>query len=159
MERRDRAVNEAQAEVISRRRKQQADGLEVESRAEAAAFEKRRLAEARKAEFAERSRVRNELGWEDWLSLAEETTARLEAGATVEEARAAYRRRRDEILNRQAALMDFRLYWDALTATLEGRPKVLIDTGKSPIRRWLWVGPEGPPRPAPRDKKEEKGEP
>jgi hypothetical protein len=161
MEKRDQRINEAQADQIARRLEQKARSQEIVRRAEAAAFEKVRLAQARKEEFAQRSRVRNELSWPDWLKLAEETNARLEAGESMEEAQKAYRRRRDEILDRQAALMDFRLYWDSLTATLTGRPKVLIDTDGVPTRRWLWPGPSEPAPlpPPPRGKREEKGEP
>ena len=57
--------------------------------------------------------------------------------------------------------MDFRVYWDALTAALAGRPKVLIDSDRVPMRRWLWPGPAAPAYvpPPPRGKKEDRGEP
>ena len=40
----------------------------------------------------------------------------------------------------QAALTDFRLYWNALTQALSGRDKVLLDTDRLPGRRNLLFG-------------------
>ncbi len=43
----------------------------------------------------------------------------------------------------QAALTDFRLYWDALAQALAGREKVIIDADKVPGRRHLlFLDPE-----------------
>jgi regulator of protease activity HflC (stomatin/prohibitin superfamily) len=150
MELRDRRINEAEADRIARKREQQARGQEVIRRAEAARFEKIRLAEARRSEFLARYRARSELSWADWWKLAGEMHARLEAGVPVEKVKEEYRQRRAEILSRQEALTDFRLYWDSLTLALSGRPKVLIDSDKVPTRRSLWLVPFEPPAvPAP----------
>src|SRR5262249_9107615 len=62
-----------------------------------------------------------------------------------------YVRRRGEALAAKAALVDFRLYWEALSAALAGRDKVIVDADKVPGRRHLWlVAPEllRPPAPA-----------
>jgi hypothetical protein len=41
-------------------------------------------------------------------------------------------------------LMDFRAYWDALSAALANREKIIIDADKVPGRRNLWLVPLGP---------------
>ena len=57
------------------------------------------------------------------------------------------------------AQTDFRLYWDAITAALTGRDKILMDTDKVPGRRNLWLMPleslRLPPPRATRDAAEE----
>jgi hypothetical protein len=53
-----------------------------------------------------------------------------------------YQRRRGEALAVQAALTDFRLFWEALAGALAGRDKVFVDADKVPGRRTLWLLPE-----------------
>ena len=60
------------------------------------------------------------------------------------EVEAEYHRRRDEALAMQKILTDFRLYWDALSAALSNRDKIVIDADKVPGRRSLWLIPPGP---------------
>jgi Cu+-exporting ATPase len=151
MELRDRRVNEAEADRTARLREQQARSLEVIRRAEAARFEQVRLAQARQEEFRARWRVRMQLSAADWLTLAGEVYDDLAAGVPKDQARERYRRRRQELQQRQAELVDFRLYWDGLSTALTGRPKVLIDAERLPGRRALWLVPFEPmPAPLPR---------
>ncbi len=58
MELRDRRINEAQADRLSRRREQDVRGLQTIRQAEAARFEKIRLARARQVEFLSREQAR-----------------------------------------------------------------------------------------------------
>ena len=44
----------------------------------------------------------------------------------------------------QAALTDFRLYWEALATALTDRDKVIIDAENVPGRRHLWLMPRMP---------------
>ncbi len=151
MELRDRRINEAEAERIARLREQEARKLEVECRAEAEKFEKVRLAQARQAEFQARLRARTQLSWSGYLELARQVADDLAAGKSKDEARLRYRQRRQEMLRRQADLVDFRLYWEGLSEALAGRPKVLIDAERLPTRRALWLVPFEPaPPPLPR---------
>jgi hypothetical protein len=163
MELRDRRVNEAEADHVARRREQLARSEEVVRRAEAAKFEKVRLARARSNEFVVRYKARSELSWSNWFRLAQEMSALLEAGWPVEKVKEAYKERRREVIEQQEALVDFRLYWESLTAALAGRPKMLIDSDKVPTRRSLWLVPFEPaPYPVPprgRRQEPEKGEP
>jgi hypothetical protein len=122
-------------------------------RAEAAKFEKVRLAQARHEEFLARFRARTQLSWRDWLKLAGEVYNDLAAGSAKDVAVERYRQRRKDLLQRQAELVDFRLYWDGLSTALGGRPKVLIDAERLPTRRALWLVPFEPgtaPVPVPR---------
>jgi hypothetical protein len=62
----------------------------------------------------------------------------------LREAQRRYHDRRADAVARQAALTDFRLYWDALTAALNGREKVVVDADKVPGKRHLWLTPFEP---------------
>ena len=48
-----------------------------------------------------------------------------------------YVRRRREKIAAQAALTEFRLFWDSLSRALAGRDKIIIDAEKVPGRRHL----------------------
>jgi Cu+-exporting ATPase len=150
MELRDRYVNQAETDRLRARREQEAKGLETVREAMAQAYEKVRLAKARQAEFHARLAARLRPGWRDELGLLGEVFAALSAGRAKDEVVQEYRERRRELIARQIELIDFRLYWDGLTAALAGRPKVLIDSDRLPARRHLWLVPfEPPPLPAP----------
>ncbi len=144
MERRDREVNQAQADRTRRLRDQEARSLELVRQAEAEKFERVRMAEARRAEFVARQRARARLGWAEECGLFAEAVGEVLNGQPASQAGEAYRRARRERLARQEALTDFRAYWDALTASLVGRAKVLVDTEKLPARRSLWLVPFEP---------------
>jgi Cu+-exporting ATPase len=79
---------------------------------------------------------------------AEMRTATADRDATTRLARA----ERDAFLARlevrkeSPELTDFRLYWEALTAALKGRDKVVVDTDNLPVRRNLWMMPFEPLR-------------
>jgi Cu+-exporting ATPase len=144
MEMHDRLINQAQADRITRRREQEARSLQTVRQAEADRFEKVRLARARTGEFLARNAVRSRLSWRDEGELVWEAYELLAAGRPREEVRREYRERRKDLLERQAALTDFRLYWDSLTQALAGRSKVLIDADRLPGRRSLWLVPFEP---------------
>jgi hypothetical protein len=59
------------------------------------------------------------------------------AGQDPAEVYTAYEKRRTEAQAAQAALVDFRLYWEALGRALQGREVVLVDADKVPGRRQL----------------------
>ena len=61
-----------------------------------------------------------------------------------EEVERAYLRGREEAVKQQAALTDFRLYWEMLAAALSGREKVIVDADKVPGRRHLFLVPLEP---------------
>jgi hypothetical protein len=65
-------------------------------------------------------------------------------GRSAAEVGEEYLRRRDEALSQQQALMDFRTYWETLSAALSGRDKIILDADKVPGRRNLWLLPLPP---------------
>ncbi len=149
MERRDREVNQAQTDRIRRLRDQEAKSLEIVRLAEAERFEKVRLAKAKQLEFRARQQARATLSWTDEVRLLWQATEEHQHGASTATVWANYRQARRELVARQAALVEFRTYWDTLTQALAGRPKVLVDSDQLPGRRSLWLVPtEPPPMPA-----------
>ncbi|MGL4551450.1 MAG: HAD-IC family P-type ATPase, partial [Gemmataceae bacterium] len=137
-QRREQMVNQAKASALASKRRQEAEGLHLVRRAEAERYERIAQAEARRAEFTARLSARR-LSWADEAELF----GALLSGTLDGPGYAAARRARAES---NAALTDFRLYWESLSAALSGRPKFLIDSDKLPGRRTLWLVP---PPPAP----------
>jgi Cu+-exporting ATPase len=146
MERRDRQVNEAEADRKLRVRTQEGRNLEIVRKAEAERTERIRLAEARLAAFRARYEQRSRLPvtmecqliWNAWLAVR--------GGQPAKDAARDYHQHRRAALAVQATLTDFRLYWDAIGSALAGREKVLIDSDRVPGRRTLWMLPIEPLR-------------
>jgi Cu+-exporting ATPase len=144
MEKRDRSVNEARADALRQERKQEAESLKTVRDAEAEKYAKIAAAQAQHDAFMARYQARTQ------LSLKQE--GRLLLGAlelslqdrSPEEVERAYLQSRDEALKQQAALTDFRLYWEMLAAALSGREKVIVDADKVPGRRHLFLVPLEP---------------
>jgi hypothetical protein len=144
MELRDRRINEAEADRLSRRREQEARSLQTIRQAEAVSFEKVRMARARQVEFLARHGARSGLSWREEWELFWELVNDLATGRPVEEAKQEHRQKRRDAIARQEALTDFRAYWDSLTTALAGRPKVMVDAERLPGRRSLWLVPFEP---------------
>ena len=136
-QRRDQLVNQAKAGSIVLKRRQESENLQAIRRAEAERHERIALAEARRAEFTARLQARG-LSWSDELELF---IAFLSGALDVQ----AYATARNTRAEANAALTDFRIYWESLSSSLAGRPKFLIDSDRLPGRRTLWLVP--PPAP------------
>jgi Cu+-exporting ATPase len=151
MEARDERVNLARATALAAEREQLAKSRQTVLQAEAAKEQTVRLAEARLEEFRARYRARTELPAAVEMRLAGDTAWAVANGQVSAIAIEDYRQRRGELLAMQAALTDFRLYWQRLGDALAGREKVIVDADKIPGRRHLWLAPFEPPRlpPAP----------
>src|SRR5207248_3120101 len=115
-------------------REQESKSLQVVREAEAAKHEKLALAKARQAVFNARYQARTQLSLADEWSLLLAALNAAVGGQKPEDAERDYLRNRDEALQRQAALTDFRLYWETLSAALSGRDKVIIDAENVPGR-------------------------
>jgi Cu+-exporting ATPase len=139
MEDRDRQVNEAQAAAIRKKRDAQATALLNIRLAQALAHEITTQAEASRTAFLARHAMRNQLSLRDDLRLLGGAWRALSHGQLPESVYRDYSRRRREQLAAQAALTDFRLFWDALAQALGGRDKVIIDADSVPGRRHLWL--------------------
>jgi Cu+-exporting ATPase len=144
MEQRDKLINEGEEKVLRDERRQEADGLKQEREAEADYLKKILLARANQAAFTSRYRVRTSLDLAEEWRLISNAWREVGKGRSVAEVGEEYRRRREEALAMQAALTDFRLYWDNLSAALSNRDKIIIDANKVPGRRNLWLLPPGP---------------
>jgi Cu+-exporting ATPase len=144
MERRDRQVNEAEADRQLRVRTQEGRNLEIVRKAAAERLERIRLAEARQAVFRARYEQRSRLSLTTECQLAWNAVQAVRGGQSVRDAARDYQRRRSAALAVQAALTDFRLYWEAIGSALTGREKVLIDSDRVPGRRTLWMLPTEP---------------
>jgi Cu+-exporting ATPase len=147
-EHRDRLVNDAEAWRVARIRRQMADSAQTVRRAEAGRFESVRLAEARRDEVLARLSARR-LSWHDEAALLLTLIDAVLGGASPRQALDDHAARRSARLAEAHEVADFRLYWDHLTAALAGRPKVLIDAEKIPVRRSLWLVPAPTPPPMP----------
>jgi hypothetical protein len=94
-------------------------------------------AEAEQKRFLAWSAARKRLAFEqEWPLFLEAVDGLLENG-DAEAAYATYRAKRDRAAAAQAALLDFRLYWESLGRALMGRDMVLIDAENVPGRRHL----------------------
>jgi Cu+-exporting ATPase len=155
MEARDERINQAKAAAVTAEREQMAKSRQTVLRAEADKERAIRLAEARLADFRARYRTRSEPPVAMESQLMGDMSRAIAKGQDAKMATADYQRRRGELLATQAALTDFRLYWQRIGDALTGREKVIIDAEKVPGRRHLWLTPFDPPRipPAPVDRR------
>jgi hypothetical protein len=109
------------------------------AQAQAAFTEKTKEAAGEEARFRARSRGRKELDFAQELQLALEATDAVLRGRPPEEVLAEQRRRRQRAQELQAALADFRIYWDMMANSLMGRDLVLIDADKIKGQRNLFL--------------------
>jgi Cu+-exporting ATPase len=136
-ERRDRDVNDARAQALTRERAAEAKRLEIVRQAEAAKHAKVSLAEAVRDAFLTRRRARVTLSAADEGPLLAEALMGVQFGLNSDEVWEDYERRRAAMIGRQKAIADFRLFWDALGRALQDREKILIDAEKVPGQRQL----------------------
>ena len=101
MERRDRKVNQAEADRLSRRRGQQAKSEETIQQATAERFSRIRMAQGRQAEFAARHDARSSLRFADEMALFWEAFEGVTRGDSDEVIRRTYREKRLKGLQRR----------------------------------------------------------
>jgi Cu+-exporting ATPase len=153
MQARDRQVNDAQAEALRvtidekgnarTRRAALVRALQIQREAKASAHETVTQAESAQAAFLARQSIRSQLSTADEWRLVKEAIRAVCSGQEPLAAYQDYERSRQARLMLQAALTDFRLYWDALAGALVDREKVIIDADKVPGRRHLlFIDPE-----------------
>jgi Cu+-exporting ATPase len=147
MEKRDQEVNKAEEQVLRDEREERAKGLRMVREAEAERLSAILFAQADVAAFQALSGVRVRLSLMDEWRLFAAAWQQVSEGLSADVVAKEYWQRREEALERQRVLTDFRLYWEALSAALSGREKILIDADKVPGRRNLWLIPFDPLRP------------
>jgi Cu+-exporting ATPase len=139
MEEKDQAVHIAYAEKTRLVSEAQAQAFKAISDAHASERVVVKAALADEETFLSRVRARTELDYElEWDLFSYAVRTMLE-GERPEQAYAEYQRRREHALTVQAALIDFRLYWETLARALTGRELVLIDAAKVSGRRNLML--------------------
>ena len=141
MEKRDQLVNQGEEKVLRDERQQEAEGLKQIREAEAEARRKVLSAQANAAAFAARLGARTRLDLVEEWRLLRQAWLEVSKGKSASAAGEDYLRRRQQALSRQVLLTDFRLYWEALSAALTNRDKIVIDTDRVPGRRSLWLIP------------------
>jgi heavy metal translocating P-type ATPase len=137
MEAHDRMINEAQARATRKLQAAAADAVRILAEARAGKTEKIMQARADRSIFLEKSEARSSLSLEQEVLLCLDSVESVLRGGTPEAVEAEQQRRRRDMERQQAALTDFRLFWDAVAKALTGRDLVLIDAEKVPGRRQL----------------------
>jgi Cu+-exporting ATPase len=131
MQQRDRDRNQAAADATGVEADAEAEKLHQVANAEA---EKHEIIQRFRAELAAvraRYRARTRLSAGEELRLARDAVLALLAGERdAREVVREYFCRRDQAIADQVELTEFRIVWDALSAALAGRDKVLIDSDK-----------------------------
>jgi Cu+-exporting ATPase len=144
MELRDQLVNLAEEKILRDERRQLAEGQKLIRQAEVEARQTILVARASKAVFEDRYGVRNRLNLASEWRLFSAAWSELSKGRSATVVGEEFLRRRKEALAQNQTLMDFRLYWETLSASLVNRNKIIIDSDKVPGRRSLWLIPFGP---------------
>jgi regulator of protease activity HflC (stomatin/prohibitin superfamily) len=148
IQRRDRAINEAEAEATRTRRRAEEEALRTVRQAEAAAAGKVAEATAARDAFLAWAKARSALPPEDEVRLKSELESKLRAGQDRTSAEREIESKRRELLASRRFLTDLRLSLDAVVQVLRGRDKVLIDAADLPGRRHLFLmDPETPKLP------------
>jgi Cu+-exporting ATPase len=143
MEAASRLINDAQASALSRKRDAQANAQKLVRQAQAVKHARVAQEEATQAAFLARLAQRNQLSSQEEAHLLGQAFLALWRGQPAAAVWRHYDRARRDRLSLQAALTDFRLYWDALGRALSGRDKVIIDADHVPGRRHLlFLDPE-----------------
>jgi Cu+-exporting ATPase len=144
MEGRDQRTNEAQATALRNERAEEIKKQRTILQAQAEAADKVKLAEARRAEFLARSQVRTTLSTSQEAMLLRDALHAFNDGQDAETVVRDYKKRREELIALQAAVIDFTRYWETVAPALAARDKVIIDSDKVPGRTHLWFVPIEP---------------
>ena len=139
MERRDTTRNKAEEQAVRNIKASESDRSRAIHRAEAERTETRRGAEAQRAYFLSRLQARRKLSLQDEVELVLSAADEIARGRSASEAHADYRRRRQERLELNARLVEFRTFWDTLGRALSGREKIILDADNVPGRRQLML--------------------
>jgi regulator of protease activity HflC (stomatin/prohibitin superfamily) len=159
IQRRDRTVNEAEADATRTKRRAEEDALRLVRGSEADAARKVADAGAAKEAFLAWAKARSTLPADEETRLAVELESRVKGGEDRGKVAKDLDVRRQKLLADRRFLTDFRLSLDAVVQALRGRDKVLIDAADLPGKRHLLLmDPETPRLPPvafpPRDVKD-----
>jgi HflK protein len=136
---RDRAINDATADALRIRRRAEEEADRALKRATADAHAALEAARADRAAFLALHAARVKLTDAEEAAFAREREARLKAGQPAAGVDADLAARRAGALAERRAILDARLTYQTLTDALQGRDKVLIDSGDVPGKRHLFL--------------------
>jgi len=139
MERRDQFINDKNELATRMKAAAAAEAVKIVHQAKASKAEKIQEAERDRQRFLAQYRPRKELSDAAQLSLAMHAANDLFRGESVDVLEPRLRKERDALLAGQAALVDYRLYWEAAARALGGREMLLIDSDKVVGRRNLML--------------------
>ncbi len=127
MERRDQKINAARKSATHKLGAAAAEGENIVALARAGAVEKVKRAEGDTAHFLAQQKARGTLAPASESLLAIEATEALLAGRPADVVEKEIQAKRRKQLASQAALADFRLFWETAARSLAGRDLLLID--------------------------------
>jgi len=139
MEERDQRINEAEERVTKKQKDADAEVVKILVQARAAGTEKIQEAERDRSRFLAHYRPRVNLSAVAEIEISLNAAQQLYAGKGMEDVAAAYHVERGVKLAQLPELVDFRLYWDAVSRSLSGRRMLLIDSDKVLGRRNLML--------------------
>ena len=161
IQRRDKLVNEAQADAIRTKRRAEEEAFRTVRQAESASVQKVAEASAARDAFLAWAKSRSILTSDEEAKLSTEFEARTKAGQDRNTVTKELDERRKQLLATRRLLTDFRLSLDAVTLVLRGRDKIFVDVESLPGKRHLLLMDPETPRlppiafppqsPAPRD--------
>ncbi len=139
MEDRDRKINEADEEVTKKLKDADAEVVKILAKAKASRAEKVEEARQERERFFARFRPRLELGSDAELELAFDAAADLFTGNPIDDVWDKAKKRRRDLLELQAPLVEFAIYWETIGKALSRRDLLLIDSDKIAGRRNLML--------------------
>jgi Cu+-exporting ATPase len=139
MERRDQQINAATEKETRKLKAAAADGERIVAEARAGALEKLKRAAGDRDSFLAQQRARGTLDFSQETRLGSWAVDAVLGGRPVDEVAKELGRKRREAIARQAALSDFRLFWETAAKSLAGRDLVLIDADNVRGQRQLML--------------------
>jgi Cu+-exporting ATPase len=136
---RDREINNATADALRVRRRAEEEADRVLKRATADAHAALEAARADRDAFLALHAARVKLTDGEEAAFARERDARVKAGQPVAGVDQDLAARRANVLAERRAILDSRLTYQTLVEALQGRDKVLIDSGDVPGKRHLFL--------------------
>lgn len=150
IQRRDRAVNDAEADAQKLRQKSEETAMRLVRTADADAARKIADASATRDAFLAWADARSKLPATEEAKLASEKESRIRAGEPPAVVEKDLSERRQKLLADRRALTEFRLTLEAAVQVLRGRDKILIDADNLPGKRHLLLmDPDLPRLPVP----------
>jgi Cu+-exporting ATPase len=144
IQKRDRLVNEAEADATRTKRRAEEEALYAVRRAEADAARKLAEATAGRDAFLAWHRARTHLSPGEEAALADEIESRVRAGQDRAAVTAEVNAKREQRLAARRALTEFRLGLQSVVGVLAGRDKILLDAADLPGKRHLLLfDPDG----------------